>query len=157
MKNQLTLLHFENPEDMLAGIDTLRRYNIIVREIYTSEAMPNIATKLRIKQFRFGEAIFRFGCVGGMGLTSLAYYFLGPQTNWKTMLLNVLIILVTLFIAGRLFSFNAPRVFTLKPGDNRYLTVVDTQNIPVNQAVAHLFQYTGAVELSPAIKNIVIS
>jgi hypothetical protein len=157
MKNQLTLLHFENPEDLLAGIDMLQQHRIIIREIYASEPVPNIETKLRIKQLQFGEAIFRFGCLGGMGLTSLGYYFLEPQTNWKTVLLNTIVLSVTLFIAGYLFPMNAPRIFTLKPGDRRYLAVVDTQRIPVNESIAHLFQYTGAVELSPAIKNIVIS
>ncbi|MDB5135739.1 MAG: hypothetical protein JWP37_2342 [Mucilaginibacter sp.] len=157
MKNQLTLLHFENPEDMLAGIDTLQQYNIIIREIYSSEPVPNIETKLRIKKFQFGQAIFRFGCLGGMGLTSLGYYFLEPQANWKTVLLNTIVLLVTLFIAGYLFPINAPRVFTLQQGDRRYLAVVDTQRIPVNESIAYLFQYTGAVEFSPAIKNIVIS
>jgi hypothetical protein len=157
MKNQLTLLYFESPEDLVMGIDTLQQHNIIISEIHTSESLPYIKTKLRIKQLQFNEAIFRFGCLGGMGLTSLTYYLLEPQTSWKGALLNVLISLITLFIAGYLFPINAPRVFTLKPGDRRYLAVVDTQRIPVNESIAHLFQYTGAVELSPAIKNIVIS
>jgi hypothetical protein len=157
MKNQLTLLHFENPQDLLAGIDTLQLHNIIIREIYAAEHMPGIETKLRIKQLRFGDAIFRFGCLGGMGLTSLGYYFLQPQTNWKTELLNILILLVTLLIAGCLFSVRAPRHIILKSGDGRYLAVVDTQRIPVNESIAHLFQYTSAVDFSPAIKNIVIA
>ncbi len=157
MKNQLILLHFDNPEDMLSGIDTLQRHNVIIREIYASERMPNIETKLKIKQFRFGKAIFRFGCLGGMGLTSLGYCFLEPHLNLKIVLLNLLILLVTLLIAGCLFPVNVPNIFTLKSGDRRYLTVVDTQGMPVKESIAHLFQYTGAVELSPAIKNIVIS
>ena len=157
MKNQLTLLHFESPEELLAGIDTLQQHNIIIREIHASEPVPNIETKLRIKQLQFGEAIFRFGCMGAMGLTSLGYSFLEPQTNWKTALLNAVILLATLLIAGCLFRINAPRVFTLKTRDGRYLAVVDTRRIGVNESIAHLFQYTDAVELSPAIKNIVLS
>ena len=157
MKNQLTLLHFENPEDLLAGIDTLQQHRIIIREIYTPQPMPNIESKLRTKQLQLGKVIFRFGCLGGMGLTSLGYYFQEPQVNWKTVLINVLILLATLLIAGCLFPIRVPGVFTLKPGDRRYLAVVDTQCITVNESIAHLFQYTGAVELSPAIKNIVIS
>ena len=157
MKNQLTLLHFENPEDLFAGIDMLQQHNIIIREIYTSEPMSGIETRLRIKQLRFGEVIFRLGCLGGMGLTSLGYYFLQPHANWKTALLNTIVLLVTLLIAGCLLSVRAPRLIILKSGDRRYLAVVDTQRIPVNESIARLFQYTGAVEFSPAIKNIVIS
>lgn len=157
MKNQLTLLHFDTPEDLLAGIDTLQQHHIIIREIYASERMPKVETKLRIKQLRLGEAILSFGCLGGIGLTTIGYYFLKPQADWKTILLNVIALLVTLLIAGRLFSVRAPRLITLKQGDRRYLAVVDTQHIPVNESVAYLFQYACAVELSPAIKNIVIS
>ncbi|HMG10365.1 MAG TPA: quinol:electron acceptor oxidoreductase subunit ActD [Mucilaginibacter sp.] len=157
MKNQLTLLHFENPDDLLAGIDTLQQHNIVIREIYASAPVPNLEIKLRIKQLQFGKTIFRFGCLGGMGLTSLSYYLLALHSDWKTALLNILILLVTLLIAGCLFPTDAPRVFTLKPGDRRYLAVVDTRHIPVNGSIAHFFQYTGAVEVSPAIKNILIS
>ncbi len=154
MKNQLTLLHFENPEDIIAGIDTLQQHHIIIREIYASQPIPGIETKLGIKYLRLGQAILRFGCMGGMGLTCLGYYLLEPQANWKTVLLNVLMLLLTLFVAGCLSPINAPKVLSLKPGDNRYLAVVDTERIPVNESIAHLFQYAGAVDLSPAIKNI---
>jgi hypothetical protein len=51
----------------------------------------------------------------------------------------------------------APRCFTLQPGDRRYLAVVDTQHIPVNETIAHLFQYAGAVDFSSTIKNLVIA
>jgi hypothetical protein len=157
MKNQLTLLHFDNAEDLLESIDMLRQHGVIIREIYSAKAIPDIEARLGLKRLQFGEMLFRFGCLGGMALTSLSYYFLEPQANWKTMLFNVLILLGTLFIAGRLFSIRAPKLFTLKPGDGRYLAVVDTQHVLVNEAVTHLFQYTGAVELSPALKNIVLS
>jgi hypothetical protein len=50
-----------------------------------------------------------------------------------------------------------PRCFSLQPGDRRYLAVVDTQRVPVDESIAHLFQYAGAVDFSSAIKNIVIS
>ena len=157
MKNQLTLLHFESPEDLLAGIDTLQQHNIIIREIYASKPLSNIEPKLRIKQLRFGEAIFKFGCLGGIGSTSLGYYFLESHENWISVLLNAVFLFITLLIASRLFSVSAPKLIILKAGDKRYLAVVDTQRIPVNESIAHLFQYTNAVDLSPTIKNIVIS
>ena len=157
MKNQLTLLHFDSPEDLLAGIDMLQQHNIIIREIYSAQPIPGIEATLKTKQLQFGEMILRFGCFGGMGLTSLGYYFLQSQANLKIVLLNTIALLVTLFIAGCLFLVKTPKLITLKPGDRRYLALVDTQHIPVNESIAHLFQYTGAVELSLAIKNIVIS
>lgn len=157
MKNKLTLLYFERQEDLLAGIDALQQHHIIIREIYAAEPIPDIKSKLNLNQSQFGEAIIRFGCLGGIGITSLVYYFLQPQANWKTTLLNTGTLLITLFLAGCLSPVKATKFFTLKPGDKRYLAVVDTQRIAVNESIAHLFQYTSAVEFSPAIKNIVIS
>jgi Protein of unknown function (DUF3341) len=157
MKNQLTLLYFENPEDLLAGIRTLQQYNIIIREIYASESVPNIENKLRIKQLQLGEMVFKFGCLGSIGLTSLVYYMLEPQMNYRMVLLNMLLLSAALFVVARLFSVKAPKVFALKPSDRRCFAVVDTQRIRVNESIAHFFQYTNAVELTPAIKNIVIS
>ena len=155
MKNQLTLLHFEGPEDLLAGIDVLQQHHIVIREIYSAEPIPGIKTKLN--RLQLGEAILRFGCLGGMVFTSLVFYLLQPAVNWKTALLNTVLLLITLFLAGCLSPVKAPKCFTLQPGDRRYLAVVDTQRMPVNESIAHLFQYADAVDFSPAIKNIVTS
>jgi hypothetical protein len=157
MKNHLTLLHFDSAQDLLDGVDMLQQHRIVIREIYSAEPIPGIELKLGIKRVQMGGAIFKFGCLGGMALTSLGCYFLQHQANWKTVILNLLVLLVTLIIADRLFAIGAPKVFTLNPGDKRCLVVVDTQRISVHEAIAHLFQYTSAVEISVAIKNIVIS
>jgi hypothetical protein len=157
MKNQLTLLHFDNPEDLLAGIDALQQHHIIIREVYAAESVPGLEVKLNRQQLRLGEIVIRFGCLGGMVFTSLVFYLLQPEVNWKTALLNTALLLVTLFLAGCLTPVKAPRCFTLQPGDGRYLAVVDTQRIPVHEAIAHLFQYADAVDFSSAIKNIMIA
>jgi Protein of unknown function (DUF3341) len=157
MKNQLTLLRFDNPEDLLAGIYALRQHHIVIREVYVAEPVPGLEVKLNSQQLRLGELVLRFGCLGGLVFTSLVFYLLQPEVNWKTALLNTALLLVTLFLAGCLTPVKAPRCFNLRPGDQRYLAVVDTQRVPVNESIAYLFQYSGAIDFNSTIKNIVIS
>jgi hypothetical protein len=157
MKNQLTLLHFDNPEGLLAGIDALQHHHIVIREVYAAEPVPGLKVKLNRQQLRLGEIVLRFGCLGGMVFTSLVFYLLQPEVNWETALLNTALLLVTLFLAGCLTPVKAPRCFILQPGDRRYLAVVDTQRIPVDESIAHLFQYAAAIDFNSTIKNIVIS
>jgi hypothetical protein len=157
MKNQLILLHFYNPEDLLTGIDTLQQHHIIIREVYSAEPVPGMEAKLNRRQLRLGEVILRFGCLGGMVFASLIFYLLQPGVNWKTALLNTVLLLVTMFLAGCLTPVKTPRCFTLQPGDQRYLAIVDTQRIPLDESIAYLFQYAGAVDFNSTIKNIVIS
>jgi hypothetical protein len=157
MKNQLTLLHFDNPEDLLASVDTLQQHHLVIHEVYSAEPVPGMEAKLNRQQLRLGEIVLRFGCFGGMVFASLVFYLLQPEVNWKTALLNTVLLLITLFLAGCLTPAKAPRCFALQPGDRRYLAVVDTERIPVDESIAHLFQYAGAVDFSSAIKNIVIS
>ncbi|MDB5108954.1 MAG: hypothetical protein JWR67_68 [Mucilaginibacter sp.] len=157
MKNQLTLLHFDNPEDLLAGIDALQQHHIVIQEVYSAKPVPGMEAKLNRQQLRLGEMVLRFGCLGGMVFVSLIFYLMQPEVNWKSALLNTVLLLVTLFLAGCLTPVKAPRCFNLQPGDRRYLAVVDTQRIPVEESIAHLFQYAGAVDFNSTIKNIVIS
>ena len=157
MKNQLTLLHFENPEELLAGIDTLQRHHLIIHEVYSAETIPGIEARLSTRQWRLGAMIIRFGCLGGLVLTPLFFYLQQPGANWKAVLLNTILLVVAMFFAGCLTPVKVPKYRKLQAGDRRYLAVVDTQHIPINESINHLFQYARAVEFSPAIKNIVIS
>jgi hypothetical protein len=157
MKNQLTLLHFDSPEDLLAGIDALQQHHIVIQEVYSAKPVPGMEAKLNRQQLRLGEMVLRFGCFGGMVFASLVFYLMQPEVNWKSALLNTVLLLTTLFLAGCLTPVKAPRCFILQPGDRRYLAVIDTQRIPVDESIAHLFQYAGAVDFNSAIKNIVIS
>jgi hypothetical protein len=154
MKNQLTLMHFDSKEELLSGIDTLLHYNIVIHEIHTPVPIPTLKTKLNIKQLRLGYAVLKFGCPGAIAFTTLiCELFARGHIN----LFNLSFIVVAFLLATRLFPGQAPQLFKLKAGDNRYLVVVDLKNISVNKTITQLFQYAGAVEFSPAVKNIIIS
>jgi hypothetical protein len=157
MKNQLTLLHFENPEELIAGIDTLQKHHLIIHEVYSSKNIPGIEARLSTRQWRLGAAIIRFGCFGGLVLTPLFFYVQQSGLNWKAVTLDIILLVVALFFAGCLTPIKAPKFRKLQTGDQRYLAIVDTENIPVSESITHLFQYARAVEFSPGIKKIVIS
>lgn len=157
MKNQLTLLHFDSAEDLFQSINSLHENGIAICEIYSAEPIPGIEIKLGIRRLKLGHVALKYGCLGSMALSSSVYYFFQLGANWKAQMLNALLLMITFLSASRLFSVRVPKLFTLKPGDKRYLMIVDTRLVPVNEAIAHLFQYTSAVGLSPAVKNIVIS
>jgi hypothetical protein len=157
MKNQLTLLYFDNAESLLMGVDILQRHDIAIREIYTAKPIPGLEIKLRIKQLLRANAVLKYGCLGGVALTSMMCYFMQEAINPEAGLLNALLLCAAFLFAGRLFPNGVPKLFALKPGDKRYLMVVNTSHMQVNETLAHFFQYTGAVGFSPAIKNIVLS
>ena|ERR1700743_433347 len=157
MKNQLTLLHFENLEDLLEGIDTLQQHHLIIHEVYSAEPIPGIDAKLNKLRLQLGELAIRIGLFGGIVFTSLLFYLQQQEVSWKEALLNTALLLVTLYFAGCLTPVKVPRWRKLQAGDRRYLAVVDTQHVPVNEYITHLFQYTGAIEFNSVIKNIVIS
>lgn len=155
MKNQLTLMHFDSAEELLSGIDTLQHYDIVIREVHAPASMPiALQSKLRIKQLRLGYAVLKFGCIGGIAFTTLIGE-LFQQGHFA--LFSTLLTLVAFFVAIWLFKGQAPRLFILKAGDNRYMVIADLKNIPVDKTITQLFKYAGAVRLSPAVKNIMIS
>jgi hypothetical protein len=153
-------MHFEDVDDLLHAIDALQHYNIPICEVHTPVQIPGIETKLRIKNIRLGYTALKYGCLGGTAITTLAYYILGQKTGGMpalSILFTALIVLVTFFIATRLFPGSAPKVIDLQPDDNRYLILVDANNIAQNEDLNRLFNYAAAVEISSSIKHIVIS
>jgi hypothetical protein len=157
MKNQLTLLYFDSAEHLLQSIGSIQQHGIDIQEIYSAKPINGIEVKLRIKQLKFGNAVFRYGCLGGIALTSIIYYLMQPAINPEAGICNALLLLAAFLFADRLFPNRVPKLFTLKPGDNRYMMIVNARHTPVNETIAHLFEYTSAVNLSRTIKNIVIS
>jgi hypothetical protein len=153
-------MHFEGVNDLLHAIDALQYYSVPICEVHTPVQIHDIETRLRIKNIRLGYAVLKYGCLGGTALITLAYYILEQkpgETPAFSMMLTAFIMLATFFIAARLFPGTAPKVIDLQPDDNRYLILVDANNIAQNEDLNSLFNYSGAVEISSAIKHMVIS
>jgi hypothetical protein len=164
MKSKLTLLHFDGVADLLHGIDALQYYQIPICEVYTPVTIPGIESILRIKQIRSGYAVLKFGCLGGTAITTLIYYMFGQNSlnissrnSVVTLLFMVLVMLITYFFAARLFPGSAPKIIRLKNRDQRYLIIVNANQITHHGDIQNLFKYATAVEISAAVKNIVIS
>jgi hypothetical protein len=162
MRTKFTLMHFDSEEDLLHGIEALQHYSIPICEVYTPRYVPGIETKLRIKHIRLGNAILKYGCLGGTAITTLVYYLFmhdgimksGGQSAF-TLLFTAFIMAITYFMATWLFPGQAPKVTGPRPGDNRYLIVANAKGVILHEDIIKLFQYTGAVEISSVIKNIV--
>jgi hypothetical protein len=164
MKSKLTLLHFDGVADLLHGIDALQYYQIPICEVYTPVTIPGIESILRIKQIRSGYAVLKFGCLGGTAITTLIYYMFGQNSlnissrnSVMTLLFTALVMLITYFFAARLFRGSAPKAISLKKSDHRYLIIVNANQITHDDDIQNLFKYATAVEISAAVKNIVIS
>jgi hypothetical protein len=164
MKTKFTLMHFDDAQDLLHGIEALQHYSVPICEVYTPTQIPGIETRLGIKRIRLGNAILKYGCPAGIAFTTLAGYLMEYHSLTKpvekpvfTLVFTLLIMTVTFFLATRLLPKRTPRMITPKPNDNRYLIVVDAQGIIPNENITNLFRYAGAVEISSAVKNIVIS
>lgn len=160
-RSKSILMHFDSKHDFLHGIDALQHYKIPICEVYTPKRIYGLEDKLRIKKIRMGYRVLKFGCLGGTAATTLAYYLFSPGSVTGRSLLelvfNLFIMLTTLLLATRLFPGQAPKVFSLSHDDRRYLIVVEAGSTIPHEDISNLFEYSGAVELSPAIKKMIIS
>jgi hypothetical protein len=159
-----TLMYFDGEDDLLHGIDVLQHYGVLISEVYAPKQIAGIEKKLRIKDIRLGNAVLKYGFMGGAAITTLACYILEHGSLLKpiersdlTLLMTVFITAITLLFASRLLLKRVPQMINSRSNDNRYLMVVNARGIIPHDHITNLFQYTEAVEISPAIKNIVIS
>lgn len=163
-RSKSILMHFDSKHDFLHGIDALQHYKIPICEVYTPKRIYGLEDKLKIKKIRMGYRVLKFGCLGGTAATTLAYYLFSPGSvanftgrSLFELISNLFIMLTTLLFATRLFPGQAPKVFNLGPDDRRYLIVVEAGSTIPHEDISNLFEYSGAVELSPAIKKMIIS
>jgi hypothetical protein len=162
MGTKFTLMHFNDKDDFLHGIDALQHYNVPICEVHIPSHIQDIEIKLRIKSIKLGYAVLKYGCLGGTVLTTLACYLFEQGSFAKlaeksvfALLFTALIMLLTFFLALRLFPRRVPQIINSRPNDNRYLIVADTRGIMAHEDITRLFEYSRAVEISSSIKNIV--
>jgi hypothetical protein len=161
MGTKFTLMHFSDEDDFLHGIDALQHYNVPISEVHIPRPVQDIDIKLRIRSIKLGYAVLKYGCLGGTALTTLACYlfelgdFSKPEGKpVPALLFTTFIILLTFFLAQRLFPRRVPQIINSRP-DNGFLIVAYTRGIVAHEDITRLFQYSRAVEISSTIKNIV--
>ena len=67
---------FDDPDEMMHGIDKLQKNSVPIYDVYTPMPIHGIEAKLGIKDSRLGYAAFMFGCLGGTTIFSMVYYML---------------------------------------------------------------------------------
>ncbi len=157
---------FDDPDDMMHGIDILKKNSIPIYDIYTPMPIHGIEAKLGIKDSRLGYAAFMFGCLGGTTIFAMAYYMLVhdwpmniggkpafaipnfvPITFEWTVLFTAFGMVGTFFYATHLFPGRTARVMDLRATDDRFVIAIDAKgNIPHNE-ITNLLKEAGAVEV----------
>jgi hypothetical protein len=157
---------FDDPDEMMRGIDELQKNSIPIYDVYTPMPIHGIERKLGIKDSRLGYAGFMFGCLGGTTIFSMASYMLAidwpiniggkpafsvpdfiPITFEWTVLFTAFGMMATFFYANHLFPGRAPRVMDLRATDDRFVIAIDAKgNIP-HEDITNILKQAGAVEV----------
>ncbi len=157
---------FDDPDDMMTGIDKLQKNSVPIYDVYTPMPIHGIEAKLGIKESRLGYAAFMFGCLGGTVIFSLVYYFMvhdwpmniGGKPNFAvpdfipvtfewTVLFTAFGMTFTFFYATHLFPGRAPRVMDLRATDDRFVIAIDAKGNVPHEDITNLLKEAGAVEV----------
>jgi hypothetical protein len=160
------LAHFEDPDEMMHGIDKLQENNISIYDVFTPMPIHGIEAKLGIKRSRLPIAAFIFGLTGTLTAISMIYYMLVydwpmniggkpslampdfvPITFELTVLFASYGMGFTYFFANHLFPGRAPRVMDLRATNDRFVVAIDAAQNPYPDKIDNLLKEAGAVEI----------
>lgn len=160
------LAHFEDPDEMMHGIDKLQENNISIYDVFTPMPIHGIEAKLGIKRSRLPIAAFLFGLTGTCTAIAMIYYMLVydwpmniggkpafampnfvPITFELTVLFCAFGMVFTFLFANHLFPGRAPRVMDLRATDDRFIIAIDPKANPYPDKINDLLKDAGAVEI----------
>jgi hypothetical protein len=165
-KTKIILGLFDDPDEMMKGIDNLQKNSIPIYDIYTPMPIHGIEDKMGVKDSRLGYAAFCFGCLGITVITSILYYtlvydwpmnvggkpsfampnFIPFMFEW-TILFTAFGMTITFFAATHLFPGRAPRVMDLRATDDRFVIAVNAKGKIPHEDITNLLKQAGAVEV----------
>jgi hypothetical protein len=165
-KTKIILGLFDDPDEMMKGIDNLQKNSIPIYDIYTPMPIHGIEDKMGVKDSRLGYAAFCFGCLGITVITSILYYtlvydwpmnvggkpsfampnFIPFMFEW-TILFTAFGMTITFFAATHLFPGRAPRVMDLRATDDRFVIAVNAKGNVPHEDITNLLKQAGAVEV----------
>ena len=157
---------FDDPDDMMKGIDNLKEKDITIYDVFTPMPIHGIENKLGIKESRLPIAAFMFGCTGCIVAFSMLYYMLvhdwpiniGGKPHFSvpdfvpicfewTVLFSSFGMAFTYFYANHLFPGRAPRVMDLRATDDRFVIAINAQTNTAHDQIDSLLKDAGAVEI----------
>lgn len=158
--------HFEDPDELMHGIDKLQENNIGIYDVYTPMPIHGIEEKLGYKRSRLDIAAFCFGLTGTITAVSMIYYMLVydwpmniggkpsfampdfiPITFELTVLFAAYGMMFTFFYANHFFPGRAPRVMDLRATNDRFVIAIDARQNPYPDKIENLLKEAGAVEV----------
>ena len=165
-KTKFILGLFDDPDDMMHGIDRLQKNSISIYDVYTPMPIHGIEDKLGIKPSRLGYAAFMFGCLGGTTVFTIIYYAMVhdwpnniggkpafavpdfvPITFEWTVLFAAFGMVFTFFYATHLFPGRTPRAMELRATDDRFVIAIDASGNVPHEDITTILKEAGAVEV----------
>jgi len=158
--------HFEDPDDMMHGIDKLQENNIEIYDVFTPMPIHGIEAKLGVKRSRLPIAAFCFGITGTTLAFIMIYYMLvhdwpmdiGGKPSFAmpnfvpimfelTVLLGAYGMVFTFFFKNHLFPGRTPRVMDLRATNDRFVIAIDARTNPYPDKINSLLKEAGAIEI----------
>ncbi len=164
-KVKYILGHFDDPDEMMSGIDQLQKSNIAIEDVFTPFPIHGIENKLGVKRSRLPIAAFCFGLLGTITAFTMVYYMLVidwpmniggkpafafpdfiPVMFELTVLFAAYGMVFTFFYVNHLFPGRAPRVMDLRATNDRFVIAIDASLNDINSVDAVLKE-AGAIEI----------
>lgn len=156
---------FEDPDDMMHGIDKLQENNISIYDVYTPMPIHGIENKLGVKRSRLPIVAFICGSIGGLTAFSMIYYMMvndwpmniGGKPNFAlpdfipitfewTVLFCAFGMVSAFFFRNHLFPGRAPRVMEFRATADRFIIAIDAK-AGDNLKIDSLLKEAGAIEV----------
>ncbi len=157
---------FEDPDDMMHGIDKLQENNIGIYDVFTPMPIHGIEDKLGIGRSRLPIVAFICGITGTFTAFIMIYYMLvidwpmnvGGKPNFAipdfvpiTFELTVLFcafgMVAAFFFRNHLFPGRAPRVMDLRASADRFVIAIDARKGFDSVKIDSLLKEAGAIEI----------
>ncbi len=156
---------FEDPDDMMHGIDKLQENKINIYDVYTPMPIHGIENKLGVKRSRLPIVAFCAGVTGGLTAFSMIYYMMvtdwpmniGGKPNFAlpdfipitfewTVLFCAFGMVAAFFVRNHLFPGRAPRVMEFRATADRFVIAIDAKSGD-NEKIDSLLKEAGAIEV----------
>nr|MBC7612646.1 DUF3341 domain-containing protein [Pseudopedobacter sp.] len=157
---------FEDPDDMMHGIDKLQENNISIYDVFTPMPIHGIDAKLGVKKSRLGIVAFICGITGTLTAFGMIYFMMvqdwpmnvGGKPNFAipdfipiTFELTVLFcafgMVGAFFFRNHLFPGRTPRVMELRATADRFVIAIDANKGFDSEKVDSLLKEAGAIEI----------
>ena len=157
---------FEDPDEMMHGIDKLQENNIGIYDVYTPMPIHGIENKLGVKRSRLDIVAFICGITGTLTGFGMIYFMMvvdwpmniGGKPNFAipnfipiTFELTVLFcafgMVIAFFFRNHLFPGRSPRVMELRASADRFVIAIDANKGFDNQKIDDLLKEAGAIEI----------